>query len=260
MLQQLAHGIQEILRGNNADACSTDMRGIGPEGLAELIRDRVTPTPTRLANCVHENFMLQCRKQPLAPAVVAWDGELTYQELDRLSSRLAFRIAGTTKIVPDNVICVLVGKSVWVSVAILAILKAGAAFHLLDHSQPLERQMMICKKANTPLVLCSSRCLDRAQELGTPVLQVPDPTLLAGDDTTDEPCPSTQVGPRHAAYVIFSSGSSGDPKASVIEHAAIALHGIRRTCPPDSNAAALLGCFNLLRTHLPSPLLITSGI
>ncbi|KAJ5230977.1 hypothetical protein N7489_011685 [Penicillium chrysogenum] len=92
--------------------------------------------------CVHDLIASTVRRQPEALAVCAWDGELTYSQLDALSTRLAYvliaRGVGAEVIVP---LCF--EKSMWTPVAMLGVMKAGGASVAMDTSQPEERLRLI---------------------------------------------------------------------------------------------------------------------
>lgn len=130
--------------------------------------------PSRQAPClIHELVDQACRRAPQAPAVCAWDGDLTYAELDKLSSQLASQIV---KLVPgpnNAVIPVFFEKSKWYSVAILGILKSGHAFSPIDVTNPLSRiknmveQLEGCSSGAHPskLVLCSPNLCGRLESL-----------------------------------------------------------------------------------------------
>lgn len=217
MLHQLAFGFQELLQPSRYYTPLEELKMISPEGWNDIVKKRASPPPPRKDICIHKKITSWCQAQPLSPAIIAWDGQLTYQELDGLSTRLALRIANDKVLHLEQLVCVLIEKSVWVSVAILAILKAGGAILLLDASQPLERLRKIRQKAQSPLVLSSSKHLDMANQLDTAVLHVPE-SIPPVDTSTDQALPAVQS--QHAAYSLFTSGSTGEPKAAVIEHGA----------------------------------------
>lgn len=100
---------------------------------------------------------------PDAPAVCAWDGSMTYRELDYRSSFLSAYLveqgAG-----PEVFISLCLEKSMWVAVAVCAVLKAGAAFCLLDVSFPPQRLQVMCDQLDATLVLTSAHSLDLARQ------------------------------------------------------------------------------------------------
>ncbi|KAK1912701.1 hypothetical protein P3342_004637 [Pyrenophora teres f. teres] len=99
--------------------------------------------PPAIERCIHDLFTEQARARPDAPAIAAWDGELTYGELDALSSKLAGHLV-QLGVKPEDVVPLCFEKSMWTVVAMLAVLKAGGAFLLLDPSLPKERLKSMC--------------------------------------------------------------------------------------------------------------------
>jgi amino acid adenylation domain-containing protein len=164
--------------------------------------------------CVHDLFAEQAAAQPEAPAICAWDGELTYGELDTLSTRLAGHLL-SLGVKPDDVVPLCFEKSMWTVVAMLAVLKAGGAFLLLDPSSPIDRLRKVCGKVSSTLVLASHDCLPVVESVSNSFV------VVSRDATSHLPrCMSlsSSVQPTNAAYVIFTSGSTGEPKGCLIEH------------------------------------------
>ncbi|KAI5924948.1 hypothetical protein F4810DRAFT_709140 [Camillea tinctor] len=167
------------------------------------------PTIDESVTCMIQG---QKERQPDAQAVCAWDGSLTYSELDDLSSRLASYLAdqgvSTEVFVP-----VCFEKSKWTVVAVLAVLKAGGAFVLLDPSLPNARLEAIVRQIDATLALSSKACLETCRYLVKRVLVVDDSTI----PKLDTPL-LVSVDPHDAAYIMFTSGSTGTPKGVVVEH------------------------------------------
>ncbi|KAF4585843.1 Amino acid adenylation [Ophiocordyceps camponoti-floridani] len=152
--------------------------------------------------------------RPTSPAIHAWDGILTYGELDVLSSRLArLLVRPGPEIGPEVLVPVCFEKSAWTSVAVLAVLKAGAAFVLLDPALPEARLRAVVDVSGAPLALCSGKTRALCERLVERVVVV-GPALWGdgeADDDDDGVLPSS-VDPESLAYVVFTSGSTGDPK------------------------------------------------
>ncbi|KAI1521240.1 EntF Non-ribosomal peptide synthetase module, partial [Pyrenophora tritici-repentis] len=106
--------------------------------------------------CVHELFADQAKEQPQAPAICAWDGEMTYGELDELSSRLARHLVKVGVEVED-VVPLCFEKSMWTVVAMLAVLKAGGAFAPLDPDYPASRHDEVFRQTKARVVLASDQ-------------------------------------------------------------------------------------------------------
>ncbi|KAI0602864.1 hypothetical protein F4775DRAFT_581102 [Biscogniauxia sp. FL1348] len=155
----------------------------------------------------------QKRRQPDAQAVCAWDGNFTYSELDGLSSRLACYLS-EQGVSAEVFVPVCFEKSKWTVFAVLAVLKAGGSFVLLDPSVPYARLEAIVQQTGATLALSSKACLETCKSLVSRVLVVDEPML----DNLEVRPPLTLVELHNAAYIMFTSGSTGTPKGVVVEH------------------------------------------
>lgn len=181
-----------------------------------------TPLAPRIDRCMHDLFAEQVRADPHKAAVVSWDGELTYGELDALSSRLASRLAalgaGVGTIVP---LCF--EKSMWTSVALIAVMKTGSAFSLTDPSQPEARLRVIAEEVDARIVLTSESKADlgaRVAPEGAAVVAVGAQTMqkVVKEEEEESSWETIEVPPSATLYVIFTSGSTGKPKGIEISH------------------------------------------
>ncbi|KAJ5261276.1 hypothetical protein N7478_011871 [Penicillium angulare] len=175
--------------------------------------------------CVQNVIQQQCRKSPDSLAVDAWDGCLTYRELEELTDRLA-RALMLLGIGPERFVPICMEKSLWTTVAILSVIKSGGAFSLLDPAHPLPRLQQICDDLESPFIISSQEQSARCLELG-------DVLVL---ENLDQACRFTRTlrgmplaQPSNALYVAFTSGSTGKPKGVVIEHQAYASSAISHT-------------------------------
>ncbi|KAF4156800.1 hypothetical protein CNMCM6069_006322 [Aspergillus lentulus] len=120
---------------------------------------------------VNELICHECVEHPSRLAVDAWDIQFTYQELDELSTNLAQHLVAigvrTGEFVP---ICL--EKSGWTPIAMLAVIKSGAAFILLDPAVPVQRLIDSCRQAKLDLVLTVTATVQLALEPGTRVVVV----------------------------------------------------------------------------------------
>ena len=146
-------------------------------------------------------------------AVVAAGESLTYAELDRRANALAHRLRALVPIEPDAVVAVLAGRGTELAVALLAVLKAGAAYLPLEPSLPRERIAYIVADARCLAVIASGAAVAGARAaVAVPVLDARDP------DARLELAVGALVRPADLAYVIYTSGSTGRPKGVMIEH------------------------------------------
>jgi len=95
--------------------------------------------------CIHKAIERRSRRSPKSEAVAAWDAKWTYEELEDLSSQLASRLT-SLDIGPESLVPFCFDKSAWAIVAILGVLKAGAAFVPLDPTYPIDRLRKIIIK------------------------------------------------------------------------------------------------------------------
>lgn len=202
--------------------------------------NKIVPPPVerRLHDLIHEQLQLR----PTAPAICAWDGDFTYNELDALSTKLAGRLFNLG-VGQETMIPLYFAKSKWIVVAMLAVLKAGAAFVCLDASQAIQRNDAIVAQIEPAVVLASKQL---GQEISRPDLRVLEIAAELFDTPLDPEQQrqdkyfeaSDQIDASSAAYVIFTSGSTGIPKGVVIEHRAVSAsctyHGAKIGFSPAS--------------------------
>lgn len=150
---------------------------------------------------------------PDAIAVREADRDISYRDLDRQSNQLAQELI-RRGVEPDDLVPVLIARSIRSVVALWAVAKAGAAYVPVDPKLPADRARYIVGDCAARIGLCSSR-----QDLpdGIDWISVPDgPTDAAQTDSVRVP-----VDPDNAAYVIYTSGSTGTPKGVVVTHAGL---------------------------------------
>ena len=148
--------------------------------------------PAPVERCVHELIEERALAQPNAPAVCAWDGELTYGELDKLATRLAGRLVDLG-VGPDVLVPLCFEKSMWTTVAILGVLKAGGGFVLLDPSLPEQRLQAIVRQVKGSLLLSSVANQTLSSRLAQKVV-----TVSSGFFTDlDDQAISTYPSPAH---------------------------------------------------------------
>ncbi|SFS90675.1 non-ribosomal peptide synthase/polyketide synthase [Saccharopolyspora flava] len=171
-----------------------------------------------LALTVPELFAIRASRAPKAVALttVLTDDpvQLTYAELDQRSNRLAHHLI-ELGVVPETPVGVVMDRSIDVVVVLLAILKAGGAYVTVSPDQPAGRIAEVLHRAGTSLCLADDRY---AEDLRGQVATV----VRAGDPTAWAEQPATAVTgrslPDQLAYVMFTSGSTGEPKGIATTH------------------------------------------
>jgi len=159
-------------------------------------------------------------QHPDAVALVQDDIQLTYEQLNRRANRLAGRLrhAGVK---PETMVACYFERSIEMIVALLAVLKAGGAYVPLDPAYPRARLDLILEDTGAPLILTR-------KSLASSVLPQDMTQILLIDDEMETPNPSQgeqnlrqTAGPTNLAYVMYTSGSTGQPKGVMVEHRGI---------------------------------------
>ncbi|KAF4239314.1 hypothetical protein CNMCM8980_001764 [Aspergillus fumigatiaffinis] len=176
---------------------------------------------------MHSFIHQQALQHPSTCAIDAWDGTLTYEQLDSLSSQLAIRL-GTHGVRPSVFVAICFTKTRWSIVAMLAINKTGAAFVPIDPSTPVRRTRTIVRSVDARLVLACDHSVRSLQEASfdIPIMTVSE--LMEGAPETNgyhtgltDAVSLFSTPPSTApAYCLFTSGSTGEPKGCVVTHAA----------------------------------------
>lgn len=214
----LANCVNEIL--THPDKSLSDLDILPPAELEE-IQTWNSKYLGRYDACLHQVIHERMLEAPDDPAVCAWDGELTYRELDILSSHVAWKLHSIGVNTGANV-AFLFGKSKWTVVSVLGILKAGAAAVALNPDFPIESSKRILKFTEAASLLVGR---DLEEVLDTSERSIvkfvvdealfPDVSSLSDNRSSFV---SSTVKPDDVAYIQFTSGSTGQPKGIMIEH------------------------------------------
>ncbi|GAB4152079.1 MAG: hypothetical protein Fur0021_16530 [Candidatus Promineifilaceae bacterium] len=189
-----------------------------------------TDAPFAGDQCWHELFEAQVQRQPDAPALIMSDGQMSYAELNARANRLAHYLQARG-IGPESCVAVSLSRSVEMVVAIVAVLKAGAAYVPLDPDYPAERLAFMLADSQAALLLTEQTYASAYEAIKTgryPAAGSSHLPLVCLD--TDWPaiavCPDSQpasaVAPDNLAYLIYTSGTTGKPKAAQLAHRGLA--------------------------------------
>lgn len=163
---------------------------------------------------IHEVFRKRAEENPSAIALVDGIQSFTYAELDALSSALANNLesAGAQQ---GDVVALMMDRSAELFVSMLAVLKCGAAYMPLDRNNPALRNRYYLQEAAVRLVITNFDCHDLC-ESGRVCYPISLAELRHGADRASKTFSSNT-----AAYVMFTSGTSSQPKGVVVPHRAV---------------------------------------
>ncbi len=179
---------------------------------AEARRAREPGSASGSAACIHELFAAQAARTPHRAAVVSDTASLTYRELDRRANALAHDLVrrGGRQ---DTLIGLHAERSVEMVVGLLGILKAGAAYVPLDPAYPAARLRFMARDSALKLAVCQG-----GLEHGLPSVIGTTVTVDAARGGEENVGPHNGAGPDNLAYVVYTSGSTGQPKGVLVEH------------------------------------------
>ncbi len=164
---------------------------------------------------VVDMFEAQVARTPAAPALVTDSSLMTYADLNARANSLAQQLRDHHGVGPESLVGIMLERSEWMIVAILGILKAGAAFVPLDPAYPAERINHILGDTGLSLLVTQSSQLAQWYEFSGVTLLL-DQELPGWTPLPDNP--PRRAEPAHLAYVIYTSGSTGKPKGCLLEH------------------------------------------
>jgi amino acid adenylation domain-containing protein len=179
---------------------------------------------------LQELFEAQVAARPGALAVVSDKEQLTFAELNRRANRLAHLLAARG-MGAESLVGLCLERSAQMIVALLGILKAGAAYLPLDPTLPRERLAFMLKDASVSALLTEEQFSTRLPEHRAQVIYLdPEREAIASENETDasenEANPVRAGTTQNLAYVIYTSGSTGRPKGVAVSHQSLVNHSL----------------------------------
>ncbi|GII62136.1 hypothetical protein Skr01_22210 [Sphaerisporangium krabiense] len=170
------------------------------------------------ATTIVAEFEAQVRARGEETALVVSEVPVTYAELNRRANRLAHHLLDLGA-KPGQVVALALPRSADMVVAVLAVLKSGAAYLPLDPSNPAARIAQIVADADALAVLTDSSLTDRLAGAGRQLVVLDEIGEALGSAPEDDP--QLTAGPDDVAYIIYTSGSTGRPKGVLIEQRSV---------------------------------------
>lgn len=270
LMQNLHHLLVEMIGNPEGRMCDLELLSVTErEQLRQWEGGPELPIPE--GKCIHQLFLEQARLIPGETAVRCGGGSLTYGELDGLSDRFAL-VLRQHGIGAESLVGIMVERSLEMVIALLGILKAGAAYLPIDPQFPQERTRYMLEDSRVGMVLTQDTLAAEVRKVFTRQILTIEEALKPKEDShtrAGEALPAREresgdpVTPRSPAYVIYTSGSTGRPKGIQIQHRPVVncLQAFREILTPRHRKrflALTTICFDISVLELFLPL--TAGL
>ncbi|MBV9774950.1 MAG: amino acid adenylation domain-containing protein, partial [Gemmatimonadetes bacterium] len=216
-VERMVGHFQALLEGMAADPERrlSELELLGEDERARLAEWNATERTYDTEHPVHLRISEQAERTPDALAVRSGDARLNYAELERRATRLA-RHLRARGVAPDHPVGLLLERGADTVVAVLAILKAGAAYLALDPGLPDERLRFLLDDAGARALVTDAALANRLPDFEGAIVRL-DADAATIESECAEPFESG-ADARSLAYVIYTSGSTGTPKGVLVEH------------------------------------------
>ena len=218
MIGQFEHVLRQLCLPTDRQPLKiSDIDLVSPEDRKQLARWNTIIPPANDA-CLHNLVLRHALDRPESPAISAWDGDMNFREMESASLIMAQQLQDHG-IQPGSLVPLLLDRSKWVVVAMLAVLRIGAACVTIDPKHPKGRIQDILARTRAKFVLVSA-----TQKIPTMnsdklrLITIP----ISGERRQALDFSEPHVVPQDAAFVVFTSGSTGRPKGIIMEHVHVA--------------------------------------
>ena len=187
----------------------------GAERQELLVEFNDTKTECPKDKCFHQLFEEQVLRTPDSVAVVFEGQHLTYAQLNARANQLAHHLQ-SLGVGPEVLVAICMEHCSEMVVGVLGILKAGGAYLPLDPAYPKERLAFMLQDAHAPVVLTRKHCLERLPDCGGRVVCLDSGWEAIAQESENNPASGATA--QNLAYVMYTSGSTGQPKGVMCEH------------------------------------------
>ncbi|TYP76738.1 non-ribosomal peptide synthetase [Paenibacillus methanolicus] len=211
----------------DADIALREIEIIPDEEIGKLLSlAGAAPTDFPEHALLQELFEAQAEKTPDHAAVEFQDAQLTYRELNERANQLAWQLR-REGVLPDQVVAIMMDRSLDMMIGIVAILKAGGAYLPIDPGYPEDRIRFMLEDSGAKLLLVCRN--DTVALESVKRIDLSDDRSFGPETTNPEPVNTSS----NLAYMIYTSGSTGRPKGVMIEHRSVSnrLHWGQKAYP-----------------------------
>ncbi|MFN2168777.1 MAG: condensation domain-containing protein, partial [Anaerolineae bacterium] len=197
------------------DTPLSDLAILAPDEREQLVRGwNATHGESGAGRSLAERFDAQAARTPDAPAFICGDEQLSFLQLQQRANQLA-HLLRLRQVGPETLVGIYLDRSLEAAVALLGVLKAGAAYLPLDPSYPRERLAFMLADARVPVVVTLARHRELLPGSARTICLDADEALLSAQSTASPP---VHPDPDSLAYAIYTSGSTGRPKGVAVPH------------------------------------------
>jgi amino acid adenylation domain-containing protein len=222
-IERMARQFERLLQGMATDSTLPvdHLPLLDAAGRRQVIEGfNATDIPYPAETLIHRLFEQQALAHPDAIALLHNGISLSYGELNRRSNCVAHALI-ELGIGPDDRVAIGMERCIALIVGLLGILKAGGAYVPLDPAYPAERLTYMLHDSAPSALLTQSSLQMRWTANKIPLLLLDEDGVLPGQHPDIHPVVSG-LASRHLAYVMYTSGSTGEPKGVMVEHAQVA--------------------------------------
>ncbi|MBB4634032.1 non-ribosomal peptide synthetase/type I polyketide synthase [Longimicrobium terrae] len=219
-----------------ADVPLAELDLLGAAGRGELLdAGKGAESAVPADATVHRMFEAQAARTPDAVALVCEDESFTYSALNERANRLAHHLRGLG-VGPDVPVAMLLERGPEMIVALLGVMKAGGAYVALDTGYPAERLAFMLADSGAAALITRGALAGRVGAGAVPVVLLDESAAFAGESAEN---PEGGAGAEHLAYLVYTSGSTGQPKGVAVEHRNLSnyLFGLRDTLGLEPGAS-----------------------